>query len=75
MVMSKLKEEIEKHFKLKDDELVTQSSKQLEATESDSERSKVQGIGKYYQANKKLTEGQRESLVRFLARNKAFNNN
>ena len=72
---NKLLDEIEKHYSLDDAELVTQSSLLVQGSESDSERSKVQGIGKYYQTNKKLTEGQRESLVRFLARSKAFNNN
>lgn len=70
--MSILSEEIMKRLKLAESELVTEAENEATRITDHQTSKKVNGIVQYYKKNKKLTEGQRESLIRTLASLKTF---
>lgn len=65
---NQLKEKIDKYYKLPNDELVSTSVKNSSSLSED-DRNKVLGIWAFYKSKNKLTDGQKESLVRLLALN------
>ena len=69
--MSILSEEIVKRLQMSEAELVTEAENEL-GNLSERVIVKVNGIVQYYKSNKRLTEGQRESLIRTLASLKTF---
>lgn len=72
LIMSILSEEIMKRLKLAESELVNEAENEVTRITNNQTSKKVNGIVQYYKKNKKLTEGQRESLIRTLASLKTF---
>jgi hypothetical protein len=70
--MSLLTEEIQKRLNKTHSELVDEALVELEDVKDEKLKSKISGIASYHRTNQKLTEGQRESLIRFLAVQKTF---